>query len=144
MFPIIVPIYAALFAFVYILLSVRVIRARWRAWVSIGTKGNISLERKIRVHANFAEYVPFALLLATFVEMQSGPTWLVHLLCVALLVGRIVHAYGVSQERENVRLRVAGMATTFAVLAIAALALLASRFRPSYIQTEELALALQA
>jgi uncharacterized membrane protein YecN with MAPEG domain len=125
MVPIIVPAYAAAFALVYILLSVRVIRARWRARVSIGTKGDISLERKIRVHANFAEYVPFALLLVTFVEMQNGRAWLVHLLCLALLVARIVHAYGVSQERENVRLRVAGMATTFAVLAITALALLA-------------------
>jgi uncharacterized membrane protein YecN with MAPEG domain len=125
MVPIIVPAYAAAFAFVYILLSVRVIRARWRARVSIGTKGDISLERTIRVHANFAEYVPFALLLATFVEMQNGPAWLVHLLCLALLLGRIVHAYGVSQERENVRLRIAGMATTFAVFAITALALLA-------------------
>ena len=71
MAPIIVPAYAAVFAFVYILLSARVIRARWYARAPIGTKGDIGLERKIRVHGTFAEYVPFALLLATFVEMQN-------------------------------------------------------------------------
>ena len=79
----------------------------------------------MRVHANFAEYVPFALLLATFIEMQSRPAWLIHLLCLALLIGRVIHAYGVSQEHENYRLRTAGMSTTFAVFAVIALLLLA-------------------
>ena len=68
MVPAIVPVYAAVLAFIYIVLSVRVIRARRNAKVAIGTKGNAHLERKIRVHANFAEYVPLALLLATFIE----------------------------------------------------------------------------
>jgi len=70
--------------------------------------------------------VPFALLLATFVEMQNWPAWFIHLLCLALLAGRVVHAYGVSQQRENTRLRVVGIGTTFIVIATAALALLAS------------------
>jgi hypothetical protein len=65
----------------------------------------------MRVHANFAEYVPFALLLATFIEMQGTRAWLIHLLCLALVAGRVIHAYGVSQEHENFRLRMAGMAT---------------------------------
>jgi uncharacterized membrane protein YecN with MAPEG domain len=106
-------------------LSAQVIRARRQAKAAVGTRGDIRLERKIRVHANFTEYVPFALLLVTFVEMQGGPAWLVHLLCLALLVGRIIHAYGVSQVREDFRLRFAGMATTFVVIALAALDLLA-------------------
>jgi uncharacterized membrane protein YecN with MAPEG domain len=79
----------------------------------------------VRAHANFAEYVPFALLLVTFVEMQNGPAWLIHLLCLALMAGRIIHAYGVSQERENIRFRIAGVATTLTVISVAALALLA-------------------
>jgi uncharacterized membrane protein YecN with MAPEG domain len=125
MVPAIVPVYAAVLAFIYIVLSARVIQARWSAKVAIGTRGDVRLERKMRVHANFAEYVPFALLLATFVEMQGRPAWLIHLLCLALVAGRVVHAYGVSQEHENIRLRIAGMATTFTVLAVAGLSLLA-------------------
>ena len=125
MVPTIVPVYAAVLAFIYIVLSTRVIQARRRsAKVAIGTKGDVQLERKMRVHANFAEYVPFALLLATFVEMQGRPAWFIHLLCLALVAGRIIHAYGVSQEHENFRLRMAGMATTLTVLAVMAVWLL--------------------
>ena len=124
MVPYIVPVYSAVLALMYIALSARVIQIRRSAKVAIGTRGNVRLERATRVHANFAEYVPFALLLAAFVEMQSRPAWLIHLLCLALLVGRVIHAYGVSQEHENYRLRTAGMATTFAVFAVIALLLL--------------------
>ena len=127
MVPVIVPAYAAVLAFIYIALAVRVIRLRQSARVAIGTGGNAGLERTIRVHANFAEYVPFALLLATFVEMQGAPAWRVHLLCLALVAGRLIHAFGVSQERENIRVRVVGMATTFTILAVMALLLLAGR-----------------
>jgi uncharacterized protein len=92
---------------------------------AIGTRGDVSLERKIRVHANFAEYVPFALLLLTFAEMQGGPAWLIHLICLALLAGRTIHAYGVSQVHEDYRLRSTGMAITFAVIALTAVMLIA-------------------
>src|SRR5437868_13475935 len=112
MVPVVVPVYAAVLAFIYIVLALRVIRMRQSARVGIGTVGNAVLERTMRVHANFAEYVPFALLLATFVEMQGEPAWRVHLLCLALVAGRLIHAFGVSQERENFRLRVLGMTIT--------------------------------
>jgi uncharacterized protein len=106
-------------------LSAQVIRARRQAKAAIGTRGDVRLERKIRVHANFAEYVPFALLLLTFVEMQGGPAWLIHLICLAFLAGRSIHAYGVSQVDEDYRLRSTGMAITFAVIAVTALVLVA-------------------
>jgi uncharacterized membrane protein YecN with MAPEG domain len=59
--------------------------------------------------------------------MQGVPAWCVHLLCLALVGGRLIHAFGVSQQRENIRLRVAGMTITFAVLAAMALTLLVAR-----------------
>ena len=127
MVPVIVPVYAAVLAFIYIVLAIRVIRLRQSAKVAIGTGGNAGLERSMRVHANFAEYVPFALLLTAFVEMQGAPAWRVHLLCLALVAGRLIHAFGVSQERENIRLRVVGMVITFAVLVGMALSLLVAR-----------------
>jgi uncharacterized protein len=132
MVPTIVPVYAAVLAFIYIVLSAQVIQARRSAKVAIGTRGDVRLERKMRVHANFAEYVPFALLLATFMELEGRPGWLLHLLCLGLVAGRIVHAYGVSQEHENFRLRMAGMATTFTVLSVMALSLLAQPIELSW------------
>jgi uncharacterized protein len=128
MVPVIVPAYAAIFAFIYLALSARVIRARRQAKAAIGTRGDVGLERKIRVHANFAEYVPFALLLLSFIEMQGGSAWLIHLICLAFLAGRAIHAYGVSQMHEDYRLRSTGMAITFAVIAVTALVLVAHAF----------------
>jgi uncharacterized protein len=45
-----------------------------------------------------------------------------------LLVGRLAHAYGLSQEKINFRFRVGGMALTFGMLALAALTLLGNWF----------------
>ena len=122
----IVPFYAALLAALYIFLSVRVIRMRVKDQIGLGDRNNLRLQRAIRVHGNFAEYVPLALILAAFVELQQYSPWIIHLLCLALIIGRVVHAYGVSQEREDYRLRVVGMGLTFATIALAALALIGS------------------
>ena len=124
MTPVIVPFYAALLALLFIVLSKRVIQARRAARVAIGDGDNPRLRRAIAVHNNFAQYVPLALLLMTFVEMASAPYWLVHLLGLILLAGRGLHAYGVGQEKENFRLRRIAMLLTFAALAIAAVHLL--------------------
>jgi uncharacterized protein len=40
----------------------------------------------------------------------------IHFVCIALLVGRISHAYGVSQVQEKFIYRVIGMALTFMVI----------------------------
>lgn len=122
----IVPFYTALLAGLYIFLSARVTRMRVRERIAVGDGGNLRLRRAIRVHANFAEYVPLALILTVFVELQEFSPIIVHGLCLSLLLGRICHAYGVSQENENHRFRVAGMALTYLTMAGAALRLLAS------------------
>lgn len=120
----IVPFYAGLLALVFVVLSVRVIRQRRGAKVAIGPGGNPSLERAMRVHANFAEYVPFAVVLLALMELQRAPAFLLHALGLVLLAGRLAHAYGVSQPNENFRFRVTGMMATFATLVIAALYLI--------------------
>ncbi len=120
----IVPFYAGLLALVFVVLSVQVIRQRRGAKVAIGPGGNPSLERAMRVHANFAEYVPFAVVLLALMELQRAPAFLLHALGLVLLAGRLAHAYGVSQPNENFRFRVTGMMATFATLVIAALYLI--------------------
>lgn len=120
----IVPLYAALLALVFVALSLRVIGARRSAKVAIGVSGDAMLERRARVHANFAEYVPFALLLLALAELRAAPALLLHGLCLVLLLGRAAHAWGVSNPSEDFRFRVAGMAATFTVIIAAALFLL--------------------
>ena len=129
MAPTIVPVYAGVLALIYIFLAVRVIRTRQSARVAIGTGGNARLARAIRVHSNFAEYVPIALLLLAFMEMQGRPAWWINVLCLGLVAARLVHAYGVAQENENLRFRTIGVATTFLVLAASSLSLLGGALR---------------
>lgn len=121
------PLYAALLALIFVALSVRTIRLRRRYRVAIGDGGNEPLKRAARVHANFAEYVPLALLLVYFAENGGAPALLIHALSGALVCGRLSHAWGVSQPRENFRFRVTGMVLTFIVIITAGLFLLLKR-----------------
>lgn len=115
------PLWAALLALLYLLLAFQVIRNRYRSRTALGSGGDPGLERAIRAHANFAEYVPLALLLLAMAELQGGASWLLHLLGVVLLAGRMLHAFGISRVDEVLAFRSSGMAATFAVLASSAL-----------------------
>ncbi len=112
------PLYAALLALLYIFLSVRTIRLRRKLQVALGAGEHPEMLRAMRVHANFAEYVPLALILVCMVESQGTAAWLVHALGAALLIGRCLHAYGVSQVQETFAFRVSGMVLTFTVLGV--------------------------
>lgn len=120
----IIPFYAAILALLYVYLSARTIGFRRKSRVSIGDGGDQELLRAIRMHANFAEYVPFSLILLTFVEMQAGPFLLLHALGSLLLIARISHAYGISSVQAKGIFRVGGMAGTFTTITIAAIWLL--------------------
>jgi hypothetical protein len=115
-------VYASLLALMYVFLSIRIIGLRRGKKIAIGSGADRQLERAIRVHSNFAEYAPLALLLILMLELQSAHKILLVFLGLLLFVGRIVHAYGVSQEDEDFRLRVTGMTMTFMSLIFSALA----------------------
>jgi len=112
----ITPVYAALLALVLVVLSFRVLLMRRKMQIAVGTDGNVTLARAIGAHANFIEYVPITLMLIYFYESAGVASWFVHLLCAVLLVGRLIHAYGVSQLNENFVFRVSGMVMTLGVL----------------------------
>ncbi|MDZ7791163.1 MAG: MAPEG family protein [Xanthomonadales bacterium] len=84
--------YAGLLVLLYLALSLQVIRLRRTLQVGLGSGGNEVLDRAVRAHANFAEYVPLGLLLLALIEIgTAAPGWLVHLLGLTLLVGRLMH-----------------------------------------------------
>ena len=114
-------LYASLLACLFIFLSARVIGQRRSARVEIGSGEDPELLRRMRVHANFAEYAPFALLLMALAESLKAPLWWLHVLGLMLLAGRVTHAYGLAQTPHILRYRVLGMQLTFAVIGLAAL-----------------------
>ena len=121
----IMPPYAALLALLFVFLSVRTLLLRKKLQIAVGDAGDKSMIRAMRVHANFAEYTPLALVLALMLELAGDYPVLVHVVCACLLVGRISHAYGVSQVKEDYRFRVTGMYLTFASIAGSAVSMLA-------------------
>ncbi len=114
------PIYAGLIAILFVALSARVIAARRSARVVLGDGGDKALLRRLRVQGNCAEYAPLALVLMTLAELQSAPVLVLHAIGLMLLIGRTVHAVGVSQEHEPFTFRVTGMALTFTAILSAA------------------------
>ena len=123
----ITPFYAALFALLFFALSVRTISMRRRHQITVGDGGNTEMLRAMRVHSNFAEYVPLTLLLIFMLEWDGASRGLVHLLCIVLLCGRLLHAWGVSHATENFRFRTFGMLATFIVLVGSAAIILVRR-----------------
>lgn len=115
-------LYAGLLVPIFVLLSFRVIAVRRGQKISVGDAGDANLLRRIRVHANFAEYVPLGLILMGLAESLKTNSWLLHVLGIALIVARLCHAYGMSQAKDILPLRVAGVVTTFTVLIAAAIA----------------------
>lgn len=118
MTPTIVCFYAGILALFYIGLSLRIPLARRALRVSIGTGGSPKLERLVRAHGNFAEYAPMLLTLMLLLELRSAPPVLLHVCGILLVASRLAHAYGVSQEKENLRIRITAMRTTFALFLI--------------------------
>jgi len=113
--------YAALLALFFVFLSFRVIGWRRLKSVELGHGGDSQLLRRMRVHANFAEYVPFTLLLMAMAESMTAPRPLIHVAGLILIAGRLMHAYGLSQTPHILRLRVGGMILTFTALALSAI-----------------------
>ena len=113
-------LFAALLAPLHILLTLRVIGARRAAKVAMGDGGDGLLMRRMRVHGNFAEQVPIALILLGLAESLQAPAIVLFCAGACLLIGRLSHAYGVSQMKETFSFRVTGMMLTFAAIAIAA------------------------
>ncbi len=85
--------YGGALALWFLVLSVRVIQGRAASGQSLGDGGDASLQRRIRGHANFAEYVPLILVLLALLEIGGTAPWLLHAIGAMLLVGRLLHGY---------------------------------------------------
>ncbi len=117
-------LYAALAALLVVVLSIRVVLLRNSEKVGIGTGGNERLARAIRAHANAVEYLPIALLLLLILDLDQTQTWLLHLFGIVLIVGRVLHAIGLSGSAGRSFGRIAGISLTLLVIVAMALLLL--------------------
>lgn len=122
-------IYASVLAILFIVLSYRVAQRRIRFQVGLGTGENRELERAVRIHGNFAEYVPFAVLLLALYESGGAPGWAVHIAGAALLAARMLHAIGLTQSSGRTPGRFTGILSTWLVILGLAVANLVNALR---------------
>lgn len=116
--------YAALAGLMLLALAGLVVRARWRYRTSLGVGSEPGMERSVRVHANFVEYVPLALVLMLLAELNGvAGTWL-HGAGVLLLASRALHATGLSRTSGRSFGRFYGTAGTWLTLLALSLVLL--------------------
>jgi uncharacterized membrane protein YecN with MAPEG domain len=119
--PAITALYAGLLGLLFLVLCWRVVDQRRKGRVGLGSGGNPELERAIRVHGNFAEYVPFFLVLLLVAELGGAAAWVLHALGGVFLLSRIGHAYGLSSSGGTSRGRFFGTLFTWIALLLAAL-----------------------
>jgi len=113
---IVTSIIASVLTIIFINLSFAVISLRRKNKVGLGTGGHVDLERAIRAQGNFAEYVPFGIILIASLELNGAPWWLVLVPGVALIIGRLIHAKGIRIPPPDFSKRVLGMMFTFGTL----------------------------
>lgn len=114
-------LYTCLTIILYLLLSYRVIVLRYCRKVGIGDGGDAELGRAIRVHGNFAENVPF-LLIVMLLIVQTGPhnAWL-HLFGAGIIVSRLLHIWGLTRTSDWSWQRASGTMLTHILMLVGAI-----------------------
>lgn len=113
-------LYASLLTLLYVVLALRIIKLRWRDKVPLGTGESKDLLKAVRVHANFAEYVPLVLVLMVMMELTGAPVLVLHGMGAVFFIGRVLHAMGITKTASTSWMRFVGMVSTFMVMLIAA------------------------
>ena len=95
-----------------LVLSMRISAGRRKLKVSVGDGGHAALTATTRAFGNAIEYIPVALVaLAVVAVFYSAP--IVHVLGGSFLLGRVLHAWGMAQEKQPAPGRMFGMILTY-------------------------------
>ena len=126
--------FAALFTIFYLFLSMRIGYLRGSPVMKLIFKMDkkvteTKLERNVRAHGNFSEYVPLFLILLFLAEyLKIIQFKYLIMLCIIFLYGRIAHAVCFAFFDYNPILRISGMICTYLVLGILSILLLVTTF----------------
>lgn len=94
-------------------------RARVKDIILIGDGGQQWMAARMRAHANFVEYTPFALILMGLIEFSGGSRTLLWMLGGIFLLARVLHAIGMDRTTSSFP-HAGGAIGTWAVLAVLA------------------------
>ena len=125
-------LFASLFTIFYLFLSVRIGYLRGSPVMKLIFKMDkkvpaIKLDRNVRAHGNFSEYVPlFLILLYIYESVELVSFNYLLIICLVFSYGRIAHAICFAFFDHNPFLRISGMLCTYISLALLSIQLLLS------------------
>ena len=125
-FPATTAFVASLLALMFVALSFWVVLTRVSRQTLFGT-GDAVLQKRTSIQSNFAEYVPYALVLIALLEALGAAHGFVLGLLAVLVVARLLHPFGIYAAPGSPQLyacRGGGTAATLLVIAVAAVALI--------------------
>ena len=122
--------FASLFTLFYLFLSFRIGYLRGSPVMKLIFKMNegvpeAKLDRNIRAHGNFSEYVPIFLVLLMILEISGNASFnYLLVICLIFAYGRLAHGICFAFYEFNPFLRISGMLCTYLGLVVFAVRLL--------------------
>ncbi|ANQ24097.1 hypothetical protein BA893_20995 [Vibrio natriegens] len=109
-------LYACILTVLLIWLAIQVIKLRRKNKVAYADGGVEALQIARSAQSNASEYIPITLILMALLEYNGAqPVW-IHLTGIIFVIGRIIHARGILQERFKGRVK--GMQLTFLIMVV--------------------------
>ena len=115
-------LYAGILGLAVVALGINVTVHRVKLQVPLGDGGKPQMLRMIRLHGNAAEYIPLALVLMALYELDGGSPAALHIVGMALIVGRVLQTWGMWSTEAPGLARGSGQTLTW--LSIAGMAVL--------------------
>lgn len=121
-------LYALPLILIFLILFFRVSARRSDLKVSIGDAGDAILHERIRQHGNFIEWAPLGLILMALAEAAAANSIALHCAGGLMVLGRILHPFGLKAGNAAHPLRIAGNSMNLLSVAILFVLLALSRF----------------
>ena len=115
-------LYAGILTIFALVLSFKAGSFRGSTGISVmfGDPINMELAQRVRVHQNFLEYVPMAVILMGIIELNGGNATFLHVMGVVLIITRVAHAIGLRHDNMGHPGRAIGAGGTALISMVAA------------------------
>lgn len=118
-------VFAAVLGILMLVLSAYVVKFRMKYKKVMGVTDNPDFQAAVRAHGNLVEYAPIGLIMLGIAEMNGVASGLIYWTGMSLVVGRLLHAWGmINGHGEEHKARALGMVLTWVAMLAAAFLLL--------------------
>ena len=117
-------VFAAVTGLLLLVLSAQVVKYRLKYRKGLGVNEDPEFEAAVRAHATLVEYAPLGLIMLAIAELNGVSGSLIYWTGMALVVGRILHAWGMINGKGGPHwARMIGILLTWLAILVAALLL---------------------